>query len=597
MTQTQVRWCALMPLMMVTVCSMIAGERLIIQLKDFSQTEVKSGGFTLPSDMSVRIYALGGGEKNLPFSSSSLYAYGWIINAETRELVWKMDRDNTSREKDDRKFDDSVPLRKGSYEVYFAAYGFSSHSTFSNFNINIDRRDGKSSGEKVKKRGFFYWLEDLFGNDIEKEWKRRSNKWEIDLYTRDDAANVTTFTPPREFPLIVYKATQLGENEHIRQRFVLSKSLSLHVYAIGEMDTRGDLADYGWIVDARSHKRIWEMRKGNLHPAGGADKNVQFNSSVQFPSGDFILYYNTDNSHSFADWNAPPPDDPYNYGITLVATDERDKQYFKLSSTNKEDPNVIARLIEVGNDETRSVSFTIKAESNLRIYALGERGNSRHQMADYGWIINSKTREKVWTMDVDQTEHAGGDDKNRMIDEVITLPKGSYTVFYQTDDSHAYNDWNSSPPFDPEHWGITISGEGDDFKMSTVDKNASAEEAHVIAQIIRVGDHANRTQAFRFDQATHLRVYALGEGQNREMYDYGWIEDAATGKTVWEMTYSMTFHAGGGRKNRVVSTTIMLDKGNYVLHYVTDDSHSFNHWNTDPPDDPTMWGITLYEEK
>jgi hypothetical protein len=97
-------------------------------------------------------------------------------------------------------------------------------------------------------------------------------------------------------------------------------------------------------------------------------------------------------------------------------------------------------------------------------------------------------------------------------------------------------------------------------------------------------------------QPTHVRVYAIGEGQGREMYDYGWIENAGSGRAVWEMTYAMTFHAGGGRKNRMVNTTMTLEKGEYVLHYVSDDSHSFGHWNTDPPDDPTMWGITVFNE-
>jgi len=97
--------------------------------------------------------------------------------------------------------------------------------------------------------------------------------------------------------------------------------------------------------------------------------------------------------------------------------------------------------------------------------------------------------------------------------------------------------------------------------------------------------------------ASTSRVYAIGEGQNNEMFDYGYIEAGSTGKIIWQMTYSMTFHAGGGRKNRMVNTTILLDKGEYRLHYLSDDSHSFNHWNTDPPDDPTMWGITLYKEE
>ena len=65
-------------------------------------------------------------------------------------------------------------------------------------------------------------------------------------------------------------------------------------------------------------------------------------------------------------------------------------------------------------------------------------------------------------------------------------------------------------------------------------------------------------------------------------------------ETIWEMTYSMTFHGGGGKKNRVVNTTLVLDPGSYNVRYFTDDSHAFNHWNTDPPDDPTMWGISVF---
>ena len=133
--------------------------------------------------------------------------------------------------------------------------------------------------------------------------------------------------------------------------------------------------------------------------------------------------------------------------------------------------------------------------------------------------------------------------------------------------------------------------------MDAVDRNAVPVETDIVAQITRVGNNANATKSFFLDKTTHLRLYAIGEGQNRSMYDYGWIENANSGTTVWEMTYSMTFHAGGGRKNRMISAKILLDKGNYILHYESDDSHSYNHWNVDPPDDPTMWGITIYKEE
>ena len=347
----------------------------------------------------------------------------------------------------------------------------------------------------------------------------------------------------------------------------------------------------------KNHKRIWEMRQGNVRNAGGDDKNIKLDDIVTFPAGDFILYYNTDGSHSYVDWNAPPPSDPFNYGITMMITNEQKKNDFKLISGRVEEQNVIAQLTKLGNDEMRSTSFTLKEEAAIRVYAIGERSYSYKQMADYGWIINTKTREKIWNMDADRTEHAGGAEKNRLIDEVITLPKGTYTVFFQTDGSHSYDGWNESPPADVEHWGITIYGEGDQFNMKNVEKNVAPRQPDMISQIVQVGNNANKTQQFKLDKTTHIKIYAIGEGQNREMYDYGWIENASTHDVVWEMTYSMTFHAGGGKKNRSVSTTIILDKGSYILHYESDDSHSYNHWNVDPPDDPMMWGITLTEIK
>ncbi len=580
-----------------TFLNAVAGEKLLLQLRDFTDTEVKSAGFTLPSEMKLHIQALGGGgEKSVTFTNTQMYAYGWIIDAGTREPVWIMDRDNTSRQKDDRSFDGVISLPKGSYEVYFAAYAFAGSSGFNVFNINIDRRKHDELNGIPKHKGFLSWLDKLFGNDFDKEWKRRSKKWGIDISVDDRSSPVSTYTPPKEFANILYQSVRMGENERIKQPFSISKQISVRIYALGEIDGSGNLADFGWITNTRNHKRVWEMNHNNLRHAGGADKNMKFDDVVTFAPGDYILYFGTDDSHSFVDWNSAPPSDPYNYGVTLIAERENEKTDFRLSSL-MEHQNVIVDITRVGNNQTRSASFTLKTDARLHIYALGERSNMRHQMADYGWIINAKTREKVWTMDASSTDPAGGADKNRMADEIIDLPKGTYTVFYQTDDSHAYDSWNSSPPFDADHWGITISGEGENFDVKSVERNVTAKESGIISQIVRVGDNADLTEFFKLDKPMHVRIYALGEGQNKEMYDYGWIEDAKTGTVVWEMTYSMTFHAGGGRKNRLVNTPILLDKGEYKLRYKSDDSHSFTGWNTDPPDDPTMWGITIYEEK
>jgi hypothetical protein len=79
-----------------------------------------------------------------------------------------------------------------------------------------------------------------------------------------------------------------------------------------------------------------------------------------------------------------------------------------------------------------------------------------------------------------------------------------------------------------------------------------------------------------------------------EMYDFGWIENVATGDTLWKMTIDKTTHAGGADKNRMVDTTMKLATGQYTLHFKSDDPHAFNRWNATPPDF-AFYGIALYK--
>ena len=118
---------------------------------------------------------------------------------------------------------------------------------------------------------------------------------------------------------------------------------------------------------------------------------------------------------------------------------------------------------------------------------------------------------------------------------------------------------------------------------------------NILIQIDRVGDDENREKEFKLDHDTDVRIYALGEGDRDEMYDYAWIEDFNTGRTVWRMRYRDTRSAGGASKNRLFDGTIRLKSGTYAVFYVSDDSHSFSDWNADPPRDRKSWGITIYK--
>jgi CubicO group peptidase (beta-lactamase class C family) len=116
----------------------------------------------------------------------------------------------------------------------------------------------------------------------------------------------------------------------------------------------------------------------------------------------------------------------------------------------------------------------------------------------------------------------------------------------------------------------------------------------VIAQIVQVLDNEDKSVAFSLPASQDVRIFAIGEGQAGEMFDFGWIEDVDKGSRVWEMQEPKTAHAGGAGKNRKVDAVITLPAGNYKLRYKSDDSHAFDHWNSLPPE-INFWGIALYK--
>lgn len=570
----------------------------IITLRDFTKEEVKAVGLSVQKDLTVHVSAVGGGDKafwrdlfDANTRSAPMFAAAWIIDANTRELVWEMRMDNTRGPSDHRACEEDVLLKKGKYEVYYSAHSFVRRSGMSYSSTNIDRRD-----EKKKKRGGM--VIELFGSgnydDLYDEFMDLvKDVYGVSIVVNDnDLGSVETFGAPLwgANPLVSF--TGVGDNAYVRKGISLSKEVTVHLYAIGESRKRDEVFDYGWIVNSDTRERIWSMDWRNTRHGGGAEKNRRYEGELKLPKGNYEVCYATDGSHSRDDWNAMPPADPFNYGLTMTLAHESDRAAVKITDP-RDQQNVIVSLTKVGDDEFKSSGFSLKSDARVHIYAIGE-GHGDDELADFGWIVNAKTHEKVWTMERGETYAAGGDSKNRLCDEVITLSKGNYLVYYQTDDSHAYDDWNADPPYDQEHYGITISGAGSGFDPKIAATYEEGTEDGVIAQLVRVRDDRHERQRFTLDRVTKVRIYAVGEAEGDELADYGWIEDVKTGESTWEMTYRMTSAAGGAHKNRMVNRTITLDPGEYQLHFRTDDSHSFNNWNDDAPSDPMHWGITLY---
>jgi hypothetical protein len=555
----------------------------ILEIPSIEKGEIRYKGFKIETGKAIRIRAVGAGAdrvprrlKNYQNDPSGMFVYGWIIDAQTRKSVWQMTADNTSkvsRTRFNREFEGKVDLPAGEYEIYFTAQ--------SAYNINSE--DGFFSLGKLLDR----WL-----RGDEERYEHYRQQWNITIQNIDEVSDesiIDKFHKKKKEQAII-AMTDILDSDFLQQGFTLTESGEFEIYAIGEAFD-GEEFDYGWISSANSGKKIWEMTDGMSEHAGGAIKNRIWRNKIRLEPGEYWVYYSTDDSHSPQGWNANPPYDPIFYGINITGipgkfNPESVKEVIKL----KVKPIIDIR--RVGNDEYIEEAFEIDEQMKIRIHALGE---GRHgEMFDYAWITNIENGEKVWTMNFNETRHGGGASKNRMIDIIITLPTGKYKVSYLSDGSHSYEHFNSQKPYEPANWGIAVYPADVKYSEKHIRKLAeNTESPYLITQLIKVRDDQHLRKGFSLDKETEIRVYAIGEGSWDEMYDYGWIEDGDE-DIVWEMTYENTRWAGGAKKNRKVEAIITLKPGDYVLNYTTDDSHSFNDFNDDPPDDPINYGISLY---
>ncbi|MCK5127448.1 MAG: hypothetical protein KAR42_14425 [candidate division Zixibacteria bacterium] len=577
-------------LMTIAICMIflltataVKASDVILDIKDMKMDYIAVEGFEMLERGEVTISGIGGKYEY----TSKYFAYGWIIDADNRELVWTMqgDCDDEDQMSDYLiECEGSIRLAPGRYEAYYFS-GSPNYYFSSGYDIDID-----DLGEVIS----------LIGDIFSKDSKKRDTKFEKEdleelMFTITTDADFRTYTPEfHETENAIVSINQPEANEFIKQGFTLERELDLRVYAIGEYsDSYEVFVDGAWIINASTREKVWTMDKWNTSRAGGATKNRSIRDIIALPPGNYIAYYATDDSHDADEWNSPPPADPLNYGMVLSVVNEGDKRFV----SNYDDMHnevEITRLVRVRDDSFEKAGFTLKEDAKIHIFALGERSYSDDELVDYGWITDMETMDRVWQMDGDNTGYAGGAAKNCQFDGVVELKAGNYMLYYRTDDSHAYGDWNTAAPFDKRSWGISIFGVGNDFSeddFELVDQFQPGGK--VLVDLTGLGNYEEISRSFMIEKNTRVRVMALGEGKSRVMYDYGWIENKRTGEVVWEMTYRKTRHAGGASKNRFAVANLTLEKGEYTAFFLTDDSHSLERFNASPPDEPERWGLIV----
>ncbi len=569
------------------------GDEEILLIDHIELNSTESETFTVTSKTDIHLKAVGAQWGN----GETMYAYPWIINTETGDMVWSMD-DEFTKEVDDneslRQYDDDLELYPGTYTLYYYAcqpYFFGGNFDFSNMKIDLKNLD-KDIDELLKKLG-------ISGEDKGKKHEIKAfalAELTDRLYVSlsGDPSVVAVASHP-DLPKPVVALDHPGNDAYLSEGFTLTSDADLRIYAIGEYSTLDDgMVDWGWIINADTREHVWEMKKSNTDWAGGADKNRRFRDRRHFPAGNYVAYFVTDDSHTYDDWNANPPYDPDGYGLRLYLLNPGDRSKIKPYEDSREEKPIVS-LTRVGDNERVSEAFRVEKPTKLRIYAIGEYDRFRDKMADYAWIVQPDGNRKVWTMTASETEPAGGDSKNRLFDGVVDFTPGDYVIYYVSDGSHSYGGgWNASPPYDQKSYGVSIFSVDQDHQPSIVLINKDdIKHKRALAEITDLGNDENRQTRFSLSSPTRVNIQAVGEGTRYGMDDYGWIEDASTGDIVWEMTYRKTSCAGGAEKNRIVNQTILLDKGEYIVHFVTDDSHTSNDPNAELPEEPVEWGIML----
>ena len=573
---------------LTTLLAAAAPAEELLRLSQPDIYELQMQGFELRQSAAIEVDAVGrwprGSQRILGNNwfngeeENRLSVYAWILDSDTREAVWVMEADDSERferSRTLREASEKLNLEPGRYELYF----WSGH-LWQRQALNAQ------SGKDSNWRWFGGDRDDIDADDLEEDLKACYVALKSDAVAKSD---LRLFTPDGSFGQPLLRLTGAGDSQIKRQAFRLRSAGELRAYVLVEHGRDDmDAADFAWIVDLKSGRWVWESSSRRGRDAGGAVKNRKFDSVVRLDAGDYLLCYGSDDSHSLDGFNANPPDDPLNWGVTLFAGEDFSANNLQLIDVPARDKAEI-EFSHVGNGEFHEQPFRLGKESKLHVYALGEMDSDGWVFYDYGWIADAGSGETVWEMDDRNTYPAGGAEKNRMFDGEVNLPAGEYILFYVTDDSHSAEEWNAAAPFDSDAWGIALSGAG----VERLDKAQLKQSSGILASLVRMRDDERERARFELSADTEVEIYAVGEGVDDEMFDFGRIRNRDTGRTVWEMEYRDTEHAGGAAKNRMVREKLTLPAGSYEVLFETDGSHSFSGWNDRRPDDPMSWGISV----
>ena len=524
-------------------------------------------------------------------ADTTMAAYAWIVRrtggVRGGEVVWRM-RPRRPARGTFAAVADTVTLTAGVYDAYFASYG-----------DPIVRR-------RPRGRGFRERLTAFFSRDG-RVWHGDASRWYFRVDPADPAdaealegADEEDGGGETDSLLWAGRPAHAGErHEHL---FEVTAPVAVRLVALAGVE-RGAVRDTARL-ERMGTGVVWAMTARGTTWAGGALRNRRADTTLTLTPGLYRATFRAADDHAYDHWAANPPFIPTAWGLAVAVADPAQRDRIVAFDPWARLPR-IASFTCVSDDRLEEASFTLPDTTAVLVYALGEVIGS--SVYDYGWLTSEPApgapSTTVWEMTSENTRHAGGGDKNREAEALLTLAPGTYTLHYRTDGSHACHAFNDEEPAHPDRWGITLFALDPTFDLARIayhDALAFNHRRHAgggsggaaLADLTRLGNDTLATAAFQLDAPASVRIVAVGEIVPSQRLDYGWITNAA-GQTVWQMTRENTQWAGGSKKNRTFDGAVALDAGTYTVHFQTDGAHAYNAFLQQPPSEPSAWGIRV----
>ena len=175
--------------------------------------------------------------------------------------------------------------------------------------------------------------------------------------------------------------------------------------------------------------------------------------------------------------------------------------------------------------DAKSLTQEIVIDQPGTYFVMSAGEGDQASRADYGWIEN-EDKETIWEFgDFNDSYHAGGSAKNRVVINHLELQPGKYTLNYQSDGSHSYGLWNAAAPT-VKLYGIALVSPKDQkqidrFKaLSNQDLNEPALSGDNITDIEITEKYiwvvSNGTGLNRIDPITSTVKYYVAEPGNEK---------------------------------------------------------------------------------